>query len=71
MAAIFQRVPWRSLKPTNSGPKPIENARYPHPAQARDQEMPELVEKHDKAENEQKGDKIADDASPKRMQMRQ
>ena len=32
MAEIFQRVPWRSLKPNSSGPKPIENTstRTPH-----------------------------------------
>jgi hypothetical protein len=32
MAASFQRVPCRSLKPISSGPKPIENTstRTPH-----------------------------------------
>ncbi len=39
----------------------------PHAAQARNQKVPEFVEKHHKAENEQKRDEVADNAAPQRM----
>ena len=42
-----------------------------HAAPARDQEMPKLVEEHHQAEDEQKGNDVADDAAAKHMQMRQ
>ena len=55
------------VKTDQFGAKTDRKHQYPHPAKARDQEMAKLVDEHDKAENEQKGDKIGDDASPKRM----
>ena len=44
-----------------------ENA---HAAPARDEEMPQLVEKNDDAEDEQKGNDISRNATAKRVQMR-
>ena len=67
MAAIFQRVPWRSLNPINFGPETDGKHQDPHAAPARDQEMPQFVKKHDQAEDEQKGNEVADHAAPKRM----
>ena len=43
------------VKADEFGAKSDRKRQNPHPAQARDQEMPELVEKHDQAEHEQKG----------------
>ena len=71
IAEIFQRVPCRSLKPTISGPNPIENTRTRTPHQRADQEMAELVEEDHEAQNEQKGNDVANNATAKRMQMRQ
>ena len=48
-------------------PKTDGKHQNPHAAPARHQEMPKLVEKHDQAEDEQKGNEIADHAAPKRM----
>src|SRR5215469_4736420 len=43
---------------------------YPDPAPAGDQEMAELVEEHHQRQDEQKGDKIADQAAPQRIDSR-
>jgi hypothetical protein len=42
-----------------------------HPAPTADEEMPQFVEEHDKAEDKQKGDDQTGHIAPKRMQMRQ
>src|SRR3954447_1716010 len=40
MAEIFQRVPWRSLNPASSGPKPSENVNTFTPAQRATRKCP-------------------------------
>ena len=40
IADTFQRVPWRSLKPNSSGPKPSENVKTFTPAQRATRKWP-------------------------------
>ncbi len=63
MAEIFQRVPWRSLKPTISGPKPTEKVDHFDAAPARHQEVAKLMKEHDNRQDEQKRHQIADGAA--------
>ena len=59
------------VKANDLRPKADGKHQNPHAAPARDQEMAELVEEHDQAEDEEKGDEVPDHAAPERMQMRQ
>ena len=56
MAESFQRVPWRSLKPTISGPKPTEKVSTRTPHQRATRKWPSSWKKHDNAQSEQKRD---------------
>ena len=55
------------VKTDDFGPKANGKHQNPHAAPARDQEMPQFMEEHDQAEDEQKGHEVADHAAPKRM----
>src|SRR5215469_7292787 len=59
------------VEPGEFGTKADRKGQDPNTAQPRDQEMAELMEKYDQAEDEQKRDDVAGHLSPQRVDMRQ
>ena len=66
MAEIFQRVPWRSLKPNELRAEADRENQHADAAPARDQEMAELVEEDHDGQNEQERHDVADNPPPQR-----
>ncbi len=61
MADSFQRVPWRSLKPTISGPKPTENVKTLMPTRRATQKWPSSWKENDDGEDKQEWNGVAED----------
>ncbi len=66
MAAIFQRVPWRSLNPNQFRTETDRKYQHANAAHARNQEMAKLVEEHDNRQNKQERNEIPDYSMAKR-----